>query len=85
MLDAGAKCVYAAATHGLFSADAPRILAEGPFEQIVVTDSVPLRPDAPDNIVQLSLAPLLAESIETSSRTARSATSSKARTSPSEK
>ena len=64
VLDAGAKCVYAAATHGLFSADAPRILREGPFEQIVVTDSVPLRPDAPDNIVQLSLAPLLAQSIE---------------------
>jgi ribose-phosphate pyrophosphokinase len=64
VLDAGAKCVYAAATHGLFSGDAHRILAEGPFERIVVTDTVPLRPGAPDNIVQVSLAPLLAESIQ---------------------
>jgi ribose-phosphate pyrophosphokinase len=63
VLGAGAKCVYAAATHALFSGDAHRILAEGPFEQIVVTDTVPLREDAPDNVVQLSLAPLLAESI----------------------
>ena len=29
-----------------------------------MTDSVPLRPDAPENIVQLPLAPLLAQSIE---------------------
>ena len=64
VLDAGAKCVYAAATHGLFSGDAHRILREGPFEQIVVTDTIPPRPGAPDNIVRLSLAPLLAQSIE---------------------
>jgi ribose-phosphate pyrophosphokinase len=64
VLDAGAKCVYAAATHGLFSGDAHRILRDGPFEQIVVTDTVPLREGAPDNIIQLSVAPLLAQSIE---------------------
>jgi ribose-phosphate pyrophosphokinase len=64
VLGAGAKCVYAAATHGLFSGDANRILADGPFEQIVVTDTVPLREGAPDNVVVLSLAPLLAESIK---------------------
>jgi ribose-phosphate pyrophosphokinase len=64
VLDAGAKCVYAAATHGLFSGDAHGILRDGPFEQIVVTDTVPLREGAPDNIIQLSVAPLLAQSIE---------------------
>ena len=34
-----------------------------PFEQIVVTDTVPLRPGAPDNVVVLSLAGVLADSI----------------------
>jgi ribose-phosphate pyrophosphokinase len=29
-----------------------------------VTDTVPLREGAPDNIIQLSVAPLLAQSIE---------------------
>ena len=51
VLDAGAERVYAAATHGLFSGNAYENLAEAPFEQIVVTDTVPLRPGAPDNIV----------------------------------
>jgi ribose-phosphate pyrophosphokinase len=63
VLEHGAKRVYAAATHALFSGDAHKILAEGPFEQIVVTDTVAPRKGRPDNVVQLSLAPLLAESI----------------------
>ena len=33
------------------------------IEQIVVTDTVPLRPGAPDNVVVLSVAGLLADSI----------------------
>ena len=34
-----------------------------PFEQIVVTDTIPLRPGAPDNVVVLSVAGLLADTI----------------------
>ena len=63
VLDEGAARVYAAATHGLFSGNAYENLAGVPFEQIVVTDTVPLLPGAPDNIVRLSLAGVLADSI----------------------
>jgi ribose-phosphate pyrophosphokinase len=63
VLDEGAARVYAAGTHGLFSGDAYETLARVPFEQIVVTDTVPLRPGAPDNVVVIPLAPLLADSI----------------------
>ncbi len=38
---AGAKRVYAAATHGLFAGDANKILREAPIDKIVVTDTVP--------------------------------------------
>jgi ribose-phosphate pyrophosphokinase len=63
VLDQGAARVYAAGTHGLLSGDAYETLAGVAFEQIVVTDSVPLRPGAPDNVVVLSLAGVLADSI----------------------
>jgi ribose-phosphate pyrophosphokinase len=63
VLDEGAARVYAAGTHALCSGNAYEALAAVPFEQIVVTDTVPLPPGAPDNIVVLSLAPLLADSI----------------------
>ena len=61
--DAGARRVYAAATHGVFSGNAWQNLAEADFEQIVVTDTIPLRPGAPDNIQVLSCADLLTNSI----------------------
>src|SRR5207244_2182441 len=63
VLDEGAARVYAVATHGLFSGKAYENLKAVPFEQIVVTDTVPLRPGAPDNVVVLSVAGLLADSI----------------------
>jgi ribose-phosphate pyrophosphokinase len=63
VLDAGASRVYAAATHGLFSGDAFENLAAAGFEQVVVTDTVPLRAGAPDNIKVLSCADLLTSSI----------------------
>jgi ribose-phosphate pyrophosphokinase len=63
VLDAGASRVYAAATHGLFSGDAFENLAAAGFEQVVVTDTVPLRAGAPDSIKVLSCADLLTSSI----------------------
>jgi len=63
VLDAGARAVYAAATHGLFSGDAFDNLAAAGFEQVVVTDTVPLRLDAPSTIKVLSCADLLTSSI----------------------
>ncbi len=63
VLDAGAKRVFAAATHPVFSGDAYRNLAASSFEEIVVTDTIPLRAEGPDNIRVLSCADLLTDSI----------------------
>ncbi len=61
--DAGARRVYAAATHGIFSGNAWENLAAAGLEQIVVTDTIPLPPGAPDNVRVLSCADLLTSSI----------------------
>ncbi len=61
--DAGARRVYAAATHGIFSGNAWENLASAGLEQIVVTDTIPLPPGAPDNVRVLSCADLLTSSI----------------------
>jgi ribose-phosphate pyrophosphokinase len=61
--DAGARTVYAAATHGVFSANAWQNLGAAGFEQVVVTDTIPLPADAPGNVRVLSCADLLAASI----------------------
>jgi ribose-phosphate pyrophosphokinase len=61
--DAGARCLYACATHGVFSGDAWENLAAAQFEQIVVTDTLPSPPNAPDNVRVLSCADLLTNSI----------------------
>jgi ribose-phosphate pyrophosphokinase len=65
VLEAGAKRVIACATHGVFSGPAYERLAyeNSRIEKIVVTDTIPLRPGHPDNIVQLSTAQTLADSI----------------------
>ncbi|HVJ26906.1 MAG TPA: phosphoribosyltransferase family protein, partial [Vicinamibacterales bacterium] len=59
--DEGATRVYAAATHPVFSGDAYENLIAADFEQIVVTDTIPLRDGAPDNIKVLSCAELLTD------------------------
>jgi ribose-phosphate pyrophosphokinase len=63
VLDEGASRVYAAATHAVFSGNAWENLAKAPFEQIVVTDTIPLRPGAPGNVRVLPCAELLTDSI----------------------
>ena len=63
VLRAGARRVFAAATHPVFSGRAFENLAASGFEQVVVTDTIPLRRGAPDNIRVLSCAALLADSI----------------------
>jgi ribose-phosphate pyrophosphokinase len=63
VLDEGAARVYAAATHAVLSGDAFENLASAGFEQIVVTDTIPLRAGAPDNLRVLSCADLLTDSI----------------------
>lgn len=65
VLDEGAARVIACATHGVFSGPAFERLAyeHSRIERIVVTDTIPLRPGAPDNITVLSTAGTFADSI----------------------
>ncbi len=65
VLDEGAARVIACATHGVFSGAAYERLPyeNSRIEQIVVTDTVPLRPGAPENITVLTAAQTLADSI----------------------
>jgi ribose-phosphate pyrophosphokinase len=63
--DEGAARVIAVATHGVFSGPAYERLARenSGIERIVVTDTIPLRPGAPDNITVLTTASTFADSI----------------------
>jgi ribose-phosphate pyrophosphokinase len=65
VLEEGAARVIAVATHGVFSGPAYERLAyeSSGIEQIVVTDTLPLRPGAPDNIKVLTTAGTFADSI----------------------
>jgi ribose-phosphate pyrophosphokinase len=63
VLDEGASAVYAVATHGIFSGKAYETLGKSPLSGIVVTDTVPLRSGAPDNIRVLTSTDILADSV----------------------
>jgi ribose-phosphate pyrophosphokinase len=63
LIDHGAAKVYAAATHGVFSGPAYENLAAGHFERIVVTDTIPTPPGAPENVFVLPCADILTDSI----------------------
>jgi ribose-phosphate pyrophosphokinase len=63
VLEEGAARVIACASHGVFSGPAFERLADSGIEQIVVTDTIPQRPGAPDNITVLSTAGTFADSI----------------------
>ncbi len=59
----GAARVYSAATHAVFSGAAFENLRDAGFEEIVVTDTIPIRTDRPQNVRVLPCAELLTESI----------------------
>ncbi|MEC7839518.1 MAG: ribose-phosphate pyrophosphokinase [Chlamydiota bacterium] len=59
----GARNVYAFITHPVFSGPALGRIKDSDFTEVVVTDTIPLDGDIPENITQLSVAPLLAEVI----------------------
>ena len=63
----GAASVQACASHGVLSAPAVQRIAESPFlSQVVITNSIPLSPEAArcDKIRVLSVAKLLARAID---------------------
>ena len=62
---AGAREVYACATHAVLCGPAIERLRDAPLRQIVVTDSIPVPPDKQlANLTVLSVAPLLADAIK---------------------
>jgi ribose-phosphate pyrophosphokinase len=61
--EAGAKSVYAAATHAIFSGAAFENLTACGLQEIVVTDTIPLPAERPANIRVLPCAELLTDSI----------------------
>ncbi len=65
LLDNGARSVSVAVTHGVLSGPALQRIQNGPFREVVVTDSVPVREkaEACSKIKVLSVAPLLANAI----------------------
>lgn len=66
LLAKGAKSVRIACTHGIFSGPASKRLLEGNlFQEIVTTDSIPLKEEMKNpKVTVLSLAPMLAKIIE---------------------
>jgi len=64
LLEMGATEVYAACTHPVFSGQAYQRLAESPFREIVVTDTIPVKRELlGDRLKVVSVAPLLAKAI----------------------
>ncbi|MFO7172840.1 MAG: ribose-phosphate pyrophosphokinase [Bacillota bacterium] len=64
LLERGAREVYAAATHPVFSGPAYERLANSPFKEVVVTNTIPTDPTRlGDRLKVLSVAPLLGEAI----------------------
>ena len=62
MVELGAHTV----THPVLSGPASERLLAAPFKQIVVTNTIPLRPEAQrlKNLRQLTMAPLIAQAID---------------------
>ena len=60
----GAAKILVAATHAILSGPAVQRLSEGPVDEVVVTNTLPITPDKRwDGLTVLSIAPLLARAI----------------------
>jgi ribose-phosphate pyrophosphokinase len=66
LVDKGAAKVYAYATHAVLSGPAVERISKSPIEEVVVTDTIPLAPNAAacGKIRQLGVARLLGEAIK---------------------
>jgi ribose-phosphate pyrophosphokinase len=64
LVERGARSVWAAATHALFSGDADARLTASPIERVIVTDTVETQPvPLGPKVEVVSVAPLFAEAI----------------------
>lgn len=64
LLQAGAKKIYAGCAHAIFAGPALERLSHCAIEELVVTNTIPLRHSKPDYVTVLSVGRLLAEAIE---------------------
>ena len=66
--DAGAAAVHAAATHGMFTGPAPRVLGESALERVITLDTIahasPVAEPLASRLIVRPCAPLLAAAIE---------------------
>jgi ribose-phosphate pyrophosphokinase len=65
LVEKGAREVYACCTHPVLSGRAVEVILESPIEEMIVTDTIPLRKEAKEcpKIKVLSISNLLAEAI----------------------
>ena len=65
LMNAGAECVSAYVTHGVLSGEAVKRVTASPMRELVISDSIPATDAVRDagNIRQVTIAPLMAESI----------------------
>lgn len=65
ILSVGGKKVFALATHPLFSSSAVEKIEKSPIQEVIITDTIPLKPEAQKSkkVKMVSLAPLLATAI----------------------
>ena len=59
----GAKRVFAVTTHPVFSGNALDTIGKSVLEELIITDTVPLRGKVPSNVHRISVASLLGEAI----------------------
>ena len=66
ILEAGAKEIFALASHPLFSASAIQKIEASPIKQVFITDTIPLNSKAKqsEKITTVNLAPFVAEAID---------------------
>jgi ribose-phosphate pyrophosphokinase len=66
LAEAGARRVFAAATHAVLSGPAIKRIGASKLEEVVITDTIPLRPEAVETgkFKVLTVAPLLGEAIK---------------------
>ncbi|KKP35611.1 MAG: Ribose-phosphate pyrophosphokinase [candidate division TM6 bacterium GW2011_GWF2_32_72] len=60
----GAKRVFAVITHPVFSNDALKKIKNSVIDEVIISDSIPLKNEKPSNVTVVSISSLLAEAIK---------------------
>jgi ribose-phosphate pyrophosphokinase len=60
---AGARNIYVAASHGLFSERSMELIESGPVKKVIVTNTLPLPTQHSSKVAQINVAPMLANVI----------------------